>query len=529
MTDKTNKISIYLLKQQVKLSDFFKKEFMSVELANGTFYYDASHSNPPSWLKNFFGNNLEVDALFSSSSKGVYVTSVEFEKVTHTFAIPFGYGHSMFDKTFCVDDFGLKLIINLVDRNTIRKIGKRTLSSDPKNTIEQLSKIGSISDFGLDIEQDLVEEITGKPKSSLKEIFGENLVTGKVAFTVSVKLDVNDIEGFLRDCKEYYEKTDYKEHFEFIDQVKEIKSTERLIERLVEKLQGRDDEYVQVWLAVPEIIEWEDVQGFSFKGKKRELHPDISLKDFLDNISEEELAELDIQSLKRRKVTAYRITTDDEYASWGIYQCMYCEISDTDRTVILTNGKWYEIAKDFVKIVNKNYSELMEASTEIKLPPANANEHENKYNDRLAKSINNSVLMDAENIRYGGGSSSIEFCDVYDADNKRFIHVKNYYGSSALSHLFAQGRVSGQLFLNDKPFRKKVKEKVKEIKSDIPIDIENNPTASDFQIVFGVISESSNELNLPFFSKVNLKNEKKLLETFGFKNIYLTKIQRVQE
>ena len=130
--------------------------------------------------------------------------------------------------------------------------------------------------------------------------------------------------------------------------------------------------------------------------------------------------------------------------------------------------------------------------------------------------------MDRKNIRYGGGASAIEFCDVYDADNKTFIHVKNYYGSSALSHLFAQGRVSGQLFLNDGSFRKKVKEKV----GILPFNPTDTPTATSYKIIFGIISESQDELNLPFFSKVNFKNEKKLLEAFGFKNIYLIKINR---
>ncbi len=130
--------------------------------------------------------------------------------------------------------------------------------------------------------------------------------------------------------------------------------------------------------------------------------------------------------------------------------------------------------------------------------------------------------MDRKNIRYGGGASAIEFCDVYDADKKTFIHVKNYYGSSAVSHLFAQGRVSGQLFLNDEPFRKKAKEK----ETTLPFNPTDIPIATDYKIIFGVISESSNELNLPFFSKVNFKNEKKLLEAFGFKDIYLIKICR---
>ncbi len=130
--------------------------------------------------------------------------------------------------------------------------------------------------------------------------------------------------------------------------------------------------------------------------------------------------------------------------------------------------------------------------------------------------------MDRKNINYGGGSSSVEFCDVYDTEKKAFMHIKNYYGSSALSHLFAQGRVSGQLFLSDPKFRKKVKEK----EPSLPFDPDTNPSPSDYKIIFGIISESENDLNLPFFSKVNFKNERNLLNTFGFKGVYLTKIKR---
>ena len=108
----------------------------------------------------------------------------------------------MINKVHCIENFGLKLVLNVVGRNSIRKIGKRTLSSDPKNTIEQLSKIGKISDFGIDIEQDLIEEITGKPKDDLKEFFTENLVTGKIAFTVSKKVNIDNIDNLLKTCFE---------------------------------------------------------------------------------------------------------------------------------------------------------------------------------------------------------------------------------------------------------------------------------------------------------------------------------------
>lgn len=520
--EKTNKISVYLLKDDVGINDILKKEYEKLDFNNGSFYYDKSYRNPPSWINNFFNSNLNDIDLFNQSSRGIYFTKIEVDSKEKIFAIPFGYGHTMIDKMYCVDNFGLKLVLNIVDRESIRKIGKRTLSSDPKNTIEQLGKIGAISDFGIDIEQDLIEEITGKPKSIHKDKFGENLVTGKTAFTISTKVNIDNINDFLKICFDYHKKDDYKEDFSFIDQVQEIKDTESLNNKLIEKFKDSAVENIQLWMAIPEIIEWEDIAGFSFSNKKENLINDISLKDFKKSLSDQQLENLDLKFLKNKKITAFKNSTDDEYASWSAFQCIYCEITEDDKSVILTNGKWYEIAKDFVDEVERNYSAIISNSSAVSLLDAHKKEYEDKYNYRLAESLSGSILMDRKNIRYGGGASAIEFCDVYDVNNKTFIHVKNYYGSSALSHLFAQGRVSGQLFLNDEPFRKKVKEK----EETLPFNPEDVPIVTDYKIIFGIISESENELNLPFFSKVNFKNEKKLLQAFGFKDIYLVKINR---
>lgn len=191
--------------------------------------------------------------------------------------------------------------------------------------------------------------------------------------------------------------------------------------------------------------------------------------------------------------------------------------------ILLNNGKWYEIAKDFVDEVEIRYKDTITNSSGINFIDCNKDQHEDKYNEQLANNLK-AILMDKKNISYGGGSSSIEFCDVYDEKNKQFIHIKNYYGSSALSHLFAQGQVSGQMFLSDKKFRQKVIQKERMI--NLNPDIEPNP--SDYKIIFGIISESENDLNIPFFSKVNFKNVKGLLNTFGFKNVFLTKIKRVK-
>jgi len=122
--------------------------------------------------------------------------------------------------------------------------------------------------------------------------------------------------------------------------------------------------------------------------------------------------------------------------------------------------------------------------------------------------------MDKKLIVHGGGYSKIEFCDLYSKD-KKIIHVKHYGGSAVLSHLFSQGVVSGELLLADKEFREKVNEKLSNgHKINNPND---KPNPSDFQIIFGIISSSSKQLEIPFFSKVSLRNAKRRLETYGYK------------
>lgn len=523
---KTNKITIYILKDGKSIESALRndnyKKFIFNNYENKEFYYGYSHSYEPKWVENFFNTELTNINLYNQSSKAVLFSKVLINGVERIFAIPFGYGHSMINKVHCIENFGLKLVLNVVGRNSIRKIGKRTLSSDPKNTIEQLSKIGKISDFGIDIEQDLIEEITGKPKDDLKEFFTENLVTGKIAFTVSKKVNIDNIDNLLKTCFEYYQKDDYKNDFAFIDQVKEIKDNTFLTNKLISKIKDDGIQDIKVWMAVPEIIEWEEIAGFSFNGKNEDLFNDITYQDFKSSLTNEQIGNIDFDFLKRKRIVAFMTTEDNEYSHWSAYNCLYCEIKEQRSTYILTNGKWYEIEKDFVDEIENNYRQVLNNSKSISLISANSCEKENEYNERLAQTLSNAILMDRKNIRYGGGASAIEFCDVFDVDNNRLIHIKNYYGSSALSHLFAQGRVSGQLFLNDEKFREKVKEK----ENSLPFNSVEKPKPTDYQIIFGVISEYEEELNLPFFSKVNLKNEKKLLEAFGFQHIYLVKVLR---
>jgi|SRR5579863_2319765 len=105
----------------------------------------------------------------------------------------------------------------------------------------------------------------------------------------------------------------------------------------------------------------------------------------------------------------------------------------------------------------------------------------------------------------------------------KLVHVKRYGGSSVLSHLFAQGVVSGELFLGDAAFREKVNA---ELPTGFKLtDPQARPMPGNYEIIYAIISESKKDLDLPFFSKVTLRNARRRLQTLGY-NVSIGKIQR---
>jgi uncharacterized protein (TIGR04141 family) len=524
---KTNKLSIYLIKEDYSTpEDIFRNPGSiknKVYSENEIFYYGESHVNKPSWLKSFFVPSfVENIELFTSSSSGVYIFKTNLKGKERIFAIAFGYGWQFIRPGICDERFGLITALNIIDPEKLRKIDKKSMVSAPKDTSEQLSKAGSIADFGIDIEQDLVRSVSGIPRN--QEIFGK-IVTGKDAFSLSVKVDQLKVKELIGLCHERYLSTDYKKDFDWIDQiseVKDLKMLEKLNSQLVANLKNTSLD--KTWMAVPEIVEWENITGFRYSAQGTEtIYEDIFVKDFLNLLDDNK--EITIDLLKQRDVFSINLT-DQVKDIWSVYQCLYSEVEDetTGNTFLLSNGKWYQIEKDFCKLVTDNFSGSLSTSS-FSLPDYN-HENEGKYNEDVPNLDNNFMSLDRKLISIGGKHNKIEFCDLLSKD-KKIIHVKHYGQSSVLSHLFFQGLVSGELLLSDMKFRKKVMEKLT-LNDFRFFKVASKPKASDFEIVYAIISSSSGSLDIPFFSKVSFKNAKNRLDSFGYNNVSLVKINNIK-
>ena len=149
--------------------------------------------------------------------------------------------------------------------------------------------------------------------------------------------------------------------------------------------------------------------------------------------------------------------------------------------------------------------------------PSYSDKDESRYNRRIAKS-EGFFLFDRRNIRHGGRRSQIEPCDLLTKD-RYLIHTKRYSGSSVLSHLFAQGYVSGSLLAEDGEYRQKMRAKLPdELKYLIPSD-KIDPTR--YTVIYAIVGRFPNDQQLaellPFFSRVNLYRTAKNLRRLGYK------------
>lgn len=498
--ERKHHLTVYLVKDGVDLDDAIdrEKELITVALRPGAkLYARASKTAPPSWLRFFEGKvrAKEIGA-FTASSAALLLVKHE----GRVFGLAFGQGRYLFKDGVVEPGFGLRVVLNAVDPEKIRTIDKDSLDVVGRRTREQVSKEDSIASFGLNVDQDLVRAVTG---SATDPTLGKK-VTGADALVVSVPNSLAALPDLLGKCGTLYRSRAYKKSFDWIDHIGPARDPAilaRLDQKLVTLIKGR--EVRTIWLAVPEVLDWTLVAGFRYAGwRDRAVVDDIFMPDFLERYPD--LADISPERLRACKVLCVGSESDRPLRSWSLYDCLYAEVEDRQSLYLLNGGEWYRVDRDFVAQVNKDVARIMTSRDAGVTLPAYRDRSEGAYNERVCASDRSRLaLMDKKLIPYSGRHSSIEFCDIY-SKTQAICHIKRYGGSSVLSHLFAQGVVSAEAFASDAGFRAKVNEK-------LPRSFQlKDPGAQidprDFTVVFGIVSRSEENLQLPFFSRVTLRN-----------------------
>ena len=483
---------------------------LRVGQATAELYVKVGDPHPPKWLSFFDGTNLDFSGVEGMSVGAVLLITAS----KRLFAVTFGFGHLMLQTGVTDERFGLRVTLNTVDHNQIRSVDRETLDSATPHSQIQANRGTSITDFGLNIEQDLLRAVTGTPRD---QTLGKRL-TGKDGLKTVGPFTLDNLTALLTRFLAESKKKDYKEHFGWVDHIREVKDPalrHELDEILQERL--RSDDHEGIWLAVPERIDWQTVQDFTYTtAASAEHHTDIHLTTFLDHLRKPDA--LTVDALKaRHRVYAHGAEDDTILHEWSVYQCLYAEIPHAKAHYLLNNGKWYDVEEDFRTRIETAYEAIPRRKQP--LPASTDGEKERAYNERVRDTAPQLyAFMDGKTIPYPDPRSPIELCDLY-TNKRELIHVKRYGQSSTLSHHFAQGVVSGTLFARDTGFRKEANKK---LPTSHRLADPTKPLGTH-TVTYAVISKSQKPLNVPFFSKVTLNNAHLTLRGLGY-NVQLTKV-----
>ncbi len=478
----------------------------------GTLFIGSQHRAIPQWV-NMMNPFLaqEIPAVYTASISAVLIVQYQ----DRFFALTFGYGRTLLAPRWLVRDFGLRVTLNKVDPTKLRSVDSKIYDDIVVSTRRQTSQQSKVEAFGLDISRALLRGVTGEADEH--DIFTR--ITGSTPVQVTTEFAFADLGEIISDVLEAYTDDVYQEHFPWVDNVREVDFAmhAELDQRLIDAINAED--LAGAYLAAPEIVDWERIHRFTYTHAGDISYLELSLSDYLHVLEEHEV-DIDIDALKRHRVRVQYDGDDAFYNKWCVYECLVWETTFDNRHFVLLDGLWFEIAPDYATAVSKYVTDI--TSTDIPFLDATAGQDEGDYNAAIAmEGAQDFALLDCEKFIPSQATTSIEFCDLFSAGG-HFIHVKKRSSSGALSHLFSQGSVSSELFLQDEQLREAVRQKLNEVGKPaqaalIPNDRPNSP---DYEVVYAVIAPPVHGVwppALPFFSSVNLMHHAKRVQNLGFK------------
>jgi uncharacterized protein (TIGR04141 family) len=515
---KQRALSFFLLKDQVASWTSALRDPSAVQL------FDLRESSPvkgvvaakpqanrkPGWVE-YLGPNVKdataLEALLNRSSSALLLLTAGGRR----FALSFGYGRHLLDPESYEHDFGLKVVLNIVEPERLKSVDSKTFDESTVHTRTEVSRESTFASFGLDVSRDLVRAVTGRPVDTT---IAER-VTGAEALALATRVQFEGLPELCERLLRAYGSEEYQKSFPWIDHLRPIKDPgliKELDEALVDDL--RKHELTDAHLAPPAPMAWERAPGFTFStlDDDDELDSDPRITAYLASIDTEDLS---LKKLKHDRVQAREATSGDLVEDWPVFRCLVYEGSRGDEHFALTGGQWFKISGDFYRGEVDFVESLPDLG--LNLPEAEEGVDEGDYNTEAAKATG-ALCLDRKNVNLPDGDK-VEVCDLL-TDSPFLVHVKKRGSSSNLSHLFSQGLVSAEMLLGDGGFRESAREIVGALDSTFERHFpENRPEPGDYVIGYVVITRSKREtpLTLPFFSVVNLASAARRLQTLGFK------------
>jgi len=517
-------LTVYLLHDGVKPSQALTKDRLTDSLDSkasilpaGKLYYTSERADNAKWrkfLEPAFGSKL---APFMSQ----HPSAVLFITVSsRTFAIPFGFGHTLINAAKVVSDFGLMTALKVADVDTLRAVNYRTIDDRSRVGRIQVSEDADVEDFQLDTDTDLLRGVEAKSKDLS---VCEGVAAGWSSIRVRTRTDAAGVPSLLSKLLNVYVTGKLPKRFEWIQNIRRIENKGDIQKRdalLLKSLNAGN--FNGIRLALPEVVGIGDEMDARFQGRNGPAFTsDISQFMQLPHVH----SPIDVPMLTASHVNLRDPTSGNTTQTYSIYRCIVAEFTDGNEMYLLNDGDWYRVDQDYAKKLDRALKKIPLYTHSFPVAGAKT---EGAWNEDIAKNaLNKCVLLDKSNIPFGGGRSKIEPCDLLTS-KREWIHAKRRDTSSAgLCHLVSQAFGSSKLLHRDFLFRKLTAQaimaasfgdpSIKKVLAKKLKSTQFNP--AQWQVVLMILGgdRTNPATELPFLAKINIRKQLEEIGNMGFK------------
>jgi len=510
MSEQTQRIVIHRLNDSVDIGslDFSDGGYVLQQgQAPWRLFVLTDHANIPDW-KDLIENHLTTtpaDSLVNRSCSFILLIC----HGGHNYAFTGGYGYHRI-KAMADARFGLEVVLRMVEEEQIKAVHQRNL----KGTTRQIFR--AVHGYNPMLDGDnftrILRSLEGKGRFEGRAF----RISGRSCLALRTSRPLNQVTEVLDDIEailQHPPKITFPQGYEIVDDPD-----------LVETLDGRMYDHMRsfwagqtgretLYLEFSEPLEQFRQDAFQLTCRKRKGFP-ILLDDFdLDLIRTEfharEVTTLDSpDDIRRMKVAGIREGHVGKAVS--LWDMITYETTVDAACYIRLDGEWLQIRDELQNNLDERLRAV--AVNPALLPAWSRATHptELDYNRATAEAMGWTCL-DQDFIPLQG-YSRLELCDQYDAQNGRFIHVKETWGSKS-SYLFTQGLTAAEFFRNDEKCRTACMEKWPDLFNETSFGERHT-------VVFGIADSNATSDNFPtnmtYFAKLNLCNAVSTLRDLGY-------------
>ncbi|MHB1317278.1 MAG: DUF6119 family protein [Anaerolineae bacterium] len=460
-------------------------------------YLQPAQSAEPAWLSYFQGHfTLAGLGLRNVSNSMVLLVSAG----GRVFAVTGGRGAAALKRERLEPNFGLRVVLNEIERSSIRELSSRSVDTRARQTYVFMSKNGILRDFDVDVDSELVQSMSGLAADTE---LGTRL-RGADSLTLTAECPLDDLGDKCLRLLEAFNKTDYQQSFDFIDHVRLIRDQRLAMELdalLVDYLSTLDD--TELVVAYPSLDVAETAVRFRIGRHGSTVETD-------DLLASDVLAlyathpELD-RDPRKSHVHAFNSDGFPVGPTRTLYDYLVFETEYQGAKYVLSRARWYAVDEGYAARLDSDIRSVpdLTGSQQLMLPTWAIGENEGAYNARAAGTCQFALLDKA--LYHVSGRDKIEACDLL-APTGLFICVKKYSGSADLSHLFSQASVSATLLQEDQSYRDFVQTQCQGTWS-LPYVQDGVLDRSRITFVLAIGTDKDRPLaeTLPLFSKVNVR------------------------